>query len=106
MKRGIETLCDVPCDCQLMTDSRCAVVLPDCDRRQAVSLARTLLDAVPMWVLERSDANARIACSAGVATLTTPSRSSRPDDLTDAADRCLFAAQRAGGSVVKSIDVL
>ncbi len=106
MQRAIESLSDSPCECQLVSDSRCAVLLPDCDRRQAVTLARTLLDAVPAWVVERIKADTRISCSAGVATLTAPSRSSQPDELTDAADRCLFAARRSGGSVVKSIDVM
>ena len=106
VKHAVEQLCDVACECVLVSDSRCAVVLPECDRQQAVALARTLLDAVPMWVLERGDVDTRIACSAGAATLAILTRSSRPEDLIDAADRCLFAARRSGGSVVKSIDVL
>ncbi len=106
VKQAMEHLCDVACECLLVSDARCAVVLPDCDRQQAVSLARSFLDTIPASVCDSGASDSLITCSVGVATLANPTRSSRPDDLIDAADRCLFAARRSGGAVVKSIDVL
>ncbi len=106
IKHAAEQLSDVLCECVLVSDTRCAVVLPECDRQQAVRLARTFLDAMPMWLLDRGEVDTMITCSAGAATLAIVTRSSRCEDLMDAADRCLFAARRSGGSVVKSIDVM
>ena len=106
MQQGIVALCDAPCECLLIGDARYAVLLPDCDRRQAVEVARTLVDHLPEWLLDQERLNTPVTASAGVAALAVPTRSFRPEDLIDAADRCLFAARSAGGSVVKSIDVL
>ncbi len=98
--------CDVANECLLVGKARFAIVLRDCDRGQATAIARTLLDRWPKWVLGQRLTAVPIASSAGVATLARPSRHSRPEDLIEAAERCLFAAQSSGGHVVKSIDVL
>jgi len=103
---GISALCDAPYDCVQAGDTRFALVMPDCDRQQAVTIARTLVDHLPDWLLDQVRCSVPITTTAGVATLAAPTRSSQPEDLIDAADRCLFAAQSSGGRVVKSIDVL
>jgi HD-like signal output (HDOD) protein/GGDEF domain-containing protein len=106
MPRAVESLADLDCQSLVVADSRCAVVLPDCDRRQACELTRELLVRLPGWLAEQGKLSAPVPCSAGVATLTRPGRGSRPQDLIAAADRCLFAARASGGRVVKSIDLL
>ncbi len=106
MCRAIQTLSDLPCESLIVSDTRVAVVLPDCDRQQAVHLARTLNDAIPVWLLEQGEADLTLSFSIGISSLATPTRSSRPSALIEAADRCLFAARRTSGSVIKSIDVL
>jgi GGDEF domain-containing protein len=106
MEHGITMLCDVPCECLLIGDARYAVLLPDCDRRQAVAVARTLVDHLPDWLLDEEKLGSPITVSAGIAAFAVATRNYRPEDLIDAADRCLFAARSSGGGVAKSIDVL
>ena len=106
LNEAIESLADLPCECLLVDDARVAVILPDCDRGQAVTLARTLRDATPVWVSEREMLDAPLSMSLGVASVAMPNRTTQPHDVIEAADRCLFAARRSGGQVVKSIDVL
>lgn len=98
--------CDVAHECLLVGKARFAIVLRECDRGQATAIARTLLSRWPRWALGQHLTAIPIASSAGVATLARPSRHSHPEDLIEAAERCLFAAQSSGGHVVKSIDVL
>ncbi len=104
--QGIGALCDLPCDCLLVGEARYAILLEDCDRRQAVAVARTLVDHLSDWLLDQGHATSPITAHAGVATLAAPTRNSHPEDLVEAADRCLFAVEASGGRVVKSIDVL
>lgn len=106
MKQAVQSLADTPCECVIASGARVAVVLPGCERQQAVSLIRSFNRAVPRWLREQGELDIVVSFSAGVAALAVPSRSAQPQDLIDSADRCLFAAKRAGGNVVKSIDVL
>jgi HD-like signal output (HDOD) protein len=106
LRTGVHLLCELPCECLLVEDARLAILLPNCDRQQAVATTRTLTEQLASWLVERGEAGAPLAFSAGVATLATPTRHSRADDLLEAAERCLFAAVQSGGRVVKSIDVL
>lgn len=103
---AVQELADTPHECLVISDTRCAILLVDCDRRQAIELARLLLDAVPAWLVRHGSTDSTVSFSAGIASLATPTHASRPDDLIEAADRCLFAAQRSGGGVTKSIDLL
>jgi GGDEF domain-containing protein len=105
-RRAVQELADTPHECLVISDTRCAILLVDCDRRQAIELARLLLDAVPPWLVRHGSTDSIVSFSAGIASLATPTHASRPDDLIEAADRCLFAAQRSGGGITKSIDVL
>lgn len=106
IKQAFQSLADTPCECVSVSDARVAVVLPGCERQQAVNLARSFNRAVPTWLCEKYKIDTVLAFSTGISALSLPTRSSQPQDLIDAADRCLFAAKRAGGNVVKSIDVL
>ena len=106
LRQVIQSLSDTPCECMVVRDGRVAVILPGCERQQAVNLARLFSDAAPNWLCEHGQIDTPLSFSAGIASSATPTRSSRPEDLISAADRCLFAAKRSGGSVVKSIDVL
>ncbi len=104
--RAIESLADIPCECVIVSDVRVAVILPSCERQQAVTLARSLSEAMPVWMRQKGVSDTAFSFSTGIASLATPSRSVRSDDLIDAADRCLFAAKRSGGGGIKSIDIL
>jgi diguanylate cyclase (GGDEF)-like protein len=106
LRQITQSLSDNACECMVVGDGRVAVILPGCERQQAVNLARVLSDAAPTWLCKHGKMDTPLSLSAGVASLATPTRSSRPEDLISAADRCLFAAKGSGGSVVKSIDVL
>jgi HD-like signal output (HDOD) protein/GGDEF domain-containing protein len=83
-----------------------AVLLPDCDRNQAVKLASDIVSTVHRLGQSRgSDAWAKLSTSAGVATVSLPPRNFAPSNLVDKASRCLYGAQASGGNVVKSIEI-
>ena len=85
-----------------------ALVLPDFDRRQAVELGHQLLDSLGGFLrnTERDDdGSGALPISIGVASVALPPKNFRAEDLQAAAERCQFAAQAAGGNVVKSIEV-
>ena len=48
--------------------------------------------------------DAEVSLSAGVATLALPPKNYPPQQLIDAAQRCLGGAQLSGGGNVKSIE--
>jgi HD-like signal output (HDOD) protein/GGDEF domain-containing protein len=82
-----------------------AVILPDCDRQQAVQLGNQLLDHV-----RRSTSSSTLECpgvtvSVGAATVSLPPRNFPPGDLLSAAERCLYGSHTSGGGVVKSIEI-
>ncbi len=84
-----------------------ALVLPDCERQQAVRYAYELLRKMDQALLRfgvRDDLPRRVV-SAGVASVALPPKNFLPLDLLDAAGRCLAAAQSSGASVVKSLEI-
>ncbi|MCR4413792.1 MAG: HDOD domain-containing protein [Thermoguttaceae bacterium] len=83
-----------------------AVLLPDCERRAAVGLANQLLDRLRRHSQEpnRSKRHA-VSLGVGVATVAMPPRNFPPQDLLEAATRCLNGSNAAGGGVVKSIEI-
>jgi GGDEF domain-containing protein len=105
METTIYANADDECDCLLATDSRYAVIFPQCDRQQAVTATTKLLAEIPRWAASPANGSADLQCSAGVATLAAASSNFPPQDLVAAAERCLFAAQASGGRFVKSIDL-
>ena len=87
-------------------ESRFAIILEGADRQHAVSTARSLL--AELRHTPRDSAGHRSSpttFSAGLATLAAPSKNFPPQDLLDAAHRCLQTALAAGGNTVKSIDI-
>jgi len=81
-------------------DAQFALVWSERPRREALDAARQLLTAVKTWQLGNSQAN--LTLSVGVATLTLPPKNFPPQELIDAARRCLSGAQLSGGDTVKS----
>lgn len=92
--------------CLQTRSAQFALVLPDFDRRQAVELGHQLLDSLCGFVRSaEGDANGPLPISIGVASVALPPKNFRAEELQAAAERCLFAAQAAGGNVAKSIEV-
>ena len=86
---------------------RRTVVLPMCDKLGAVRLAQALIRNVERSLsrLASSGCPVRGKISVGVASVTLPSKSFRPMDLLNTAERCLSAAQGSETSVVKSLEI-
>jgi GGDEF domain-containing protein len=83
-----------------------ALILPDCDRRQAVQLGNQLLASVrKLGNMEKSDAEMALSIHVGAATLTIPPKNFPAQDLIEAADRCLYGSRASGGNVMKSIEI-
>jgi HD-like signal output (HDOD) protein/GGDEF domain-containing protein len=83
-----------------------AVVLPNCDRRQAVHLANELLNrGRDISAGSTSDSSANITFSVGVSSVATPPKNFPAIDLARSAERCLTGARLSGGNTVKSIEI-
>ncbi len=92
--------------CVECNDDTVALVLEDCDRLQAVSLARQLVETVARCAAARAEwFGGPVTISVGAATLALPPRNFPPEELIEAAWRCLSGAQVSGGNTVKSIDI-
>lgn len=84
-------------------DAQFALVWSECPRRDALDSARLLLNAVKTWQPIPGQAS-NLTLSIGVATLTLPPKNFPPQELIDAARRCLSGAQLSGGDTVKSLE--
>ena len=85
-----------------LTERRLALVLGDCDRSQGAEFARGL-----SHYLGSSRSGAKLLPLAiGAATVSTVPRHFDLERFITAAERCCSASQVAGGSVLKSIEVL
>jgi HD-like signal output (HDOD) protein/GGDEF domain-containing protein len=87
-------------------DLQYAVILPDCDRRQAVDVSNELVAGV------RDSASSSLASptavasvSIGVASVALPPKNFPAAELIRAAERCLSGARLSGGNAVKSIEI-
>ena len=87
----------------LVGESTCALVWEDCPRSDAVQLARNALDAAKAGRARPGGFPAELTLSAGLATVDVLPRNFQPQQLIDAAQRCLGAAQLSGGDTLKSI---
>ena len=74
-----------------------------CPRNDAVQVARDCLAAVPDWARDRFPLNFDLTLSAGLATLEHAPKNYRPQELIEAAQRCVSGAQLSGGDTVKSL---
>ena len=84
-----------------------AVLLEDHDRHQTVTLTRQVLDLVTAWSQRREcHQGVELSLSGGVASACVPPKSLPPQEIFQAARRCLLAASKGGGNAIKSIEVL
>jgi hypothetical protein len=111
LKHIVETACyNVDVDeirVETLTPQRWGLVLPDCDRQQAVRHAHEAIREIDHTLQQHSMGDGALRCvvSVGVASVTLPPKNFPPLDLIDAAQRCLSAAQTSETSVVKSLEV-
>jgi HD-like signal output (HDOD) protein len=86
---------------------RIAVILSDCERRAAVSVAHDAIAAFGKSATSGGGVLAEVAgsISVGVATAGVVPRNFDPLRLLESAERCLAAARTCGISTVKSIEV-
>lgn len=91
--------------CVRTQETRFALLIPHCDRRQAVELGRQVLRTMREALKVHSAASCSLRVSVGAATVHAPAKNFWPDELVQRAERCLRAAQLAGGNTLKSIGV-
>ena len=92
--------------CLQLNSGHYALLWGDVNRSDALATLRTVQHSLPAWQEESMPAdNVHLSLSAGVATLALPSRNFPPQDLVTVAERCLDAAQLAGGNQLKSIEL-
>ena len=83
-----------------------ALILPDCERREALELGNRLIEAVRRLVPVSSKATSSVASlTIGVATVALPPKNFPAEELFLSAERCLRASEASGGGVVKSIEI-
>ena len=82
-----------------------AVILPNCERSEAVDSAHRVIAQLKELLPHTGDRKPALSLSAGIGTVSLPPRNFPPADLLDGAARCLGGAQASGGGVVKSIEV-
>ena len=83
-----------------------ALILPDCERRQAVEYGNDLTGQLRRRVREAQwvDEAPEVVVSVGAATIALPPRNFSPADMLEAASRCVYASRSSAG-VVKSIEI-
>jgi HD-like signal output (HDOD) protein len=106
MLRGIREFADPQAECLLVTDSRWAILMVDCECREAVGYARRLVERMPSWLIEQRQTSLVLEFRAGVASAAYPGRHFSPEQVVESAERCLFAAASSGLQTVKSIDLV
>ena len=107
---SLHTACrevDHPCPtCLPYGEAGFAVILPDCERQTAVRLGNSLIDRVRRACSHRrSRRQPGPSLAVGAATASLPPKNLPPNDLLDAAERCLYGSHASGGAVVKSIEI-
>ena len=95
------------CEVILMSPERVAIVLPNCERRQAVVLANEAVDQLVHLADQQGapEAMQGLTFSAGSATAAGILKNFSTGQLVESAERCLSAARSCGGSAVKSIEI-
>jgi HD-like signal output (HDOD) protein len=89
-----------------ITAVQLAAILPDCERRQAVTIANDVLTDLADLTDHQEAAQAvhTAAVSAGVATVAAVPKNFDPWRLVESAERCLYAARSCNTNAVKSIE--
>jgi len=94
--------------CQDRGPAGFALVLPDCERREAVELGNQIINKFRTTAqVAGHGGNDKRPASLGVgaATVALPPKNFPSQDLFTAADRCLYGSHASGGGVVKSIEI-
>ena len=93
--------------CEVVNPCRRVLVLPNCDRHEAIRLAEETLRLIENMVgrLAAKGTVLRYVASAGVSNVALPPKNFPPQDLIETAERCLSAAQSSGASAVKSLEI-
>jgi HD-like signal output (HDOD) protein len=87
-------------------EANLAVIVPNCDRREAVTVAGQLAGSIQSLAQRRLQRSAQpVSTSIGVATMARVPKNLAVQELADSASRCLYAAQASGGGMVKSIEL-
>jgi len=83
-----------------------ALVLPRCERHEAVASGNQLLSQFRHLTSQANGSN-RLAMhlGIGIATVALPPKNFLPQNLLAGASRCLYASHASGGGVVKSIEI-
>ncbi|MEE8451188.1 MAG: HDOD domain-containing protein [Thermoguttaceae bacterium] len=89
--------------CTAHGNDGCALILPDCERRDAVTLGNQLIDKIVR--IMSSNGHRPIGISVGVAAVALPPKNFAATELFEGADRCLYGSSASGGGVVKSIEL-
>jgi len=90
-----------------ITAVQLAAILPNCERRQAVSIANEVLAEFGELV-EQEEAPQAVhtaTISAGVVTVAAVPKNFDPWRLVESAERCLYAARSCNTNAVKSIEI-
>lgn len=82
-----------------------ALVLPDCERKNAVQLGNELIDQLRSLQQKRPTGRPLGGIALGAATVSLPPRNFPAEELFLAADRCRYGSRVSGGGVVKSIEI-
>jgi HD-like signal output (HDOD) protein/GGDEF domain-containing protein len=83
-----------------------AIILPACDRRQAVDVSNELISRVRRMTPSAAAADAAVVTvSVGVTSVALPPKNFPAAELIRAAERCLNGARLSGGNAVKSIEI-
>ena len=93
--------------CEATHPCRRVLVLPNCERHEAVRVAEETIGRIGKMVeqLQAQGTALKYIASAGVASVALPPKNFPPQDLLETAQRCLSAAQSSGASVVKSLEI-
>ncbi len=106
LERGCRQLDHYCAMCRPNMAGGLAIILPNCERRQAVEYGNQLTQQLRQWVRGAAwtEQAPDVIVSVGAATLALPPRNFMPADMIDAASRCVYASRSSGG-VVKSIEI-
>lgn len=92
--------------CVMHGEAGFAVILPDCERRQAIQWGSHLAEQLRRVSPDGADpGKPGVSLSAGVATVALPPRNFLPEEIFSAAERCLYGSHASGGGVIKSIEI-
>ena len=89
--------------CATHGNDGCALILPDCERRDAVVMGNQLINDIAR--ITSGSGHRPIAISVGVAAVGLPPKNFAASQLFEGADRCLYGSSASGGGVVKSIEL-